>query len=328
MPHPLETLEPNEAALISEMSRILRLKMERDYAKGATLRDAHPKALGVLRGTFSVEPGLPEALRVGIFKQPVSYPCWARVSNASGTPQPDGVPDFRGFALKLMGTGSDGKDGEVPISQDFVLMSHPTMPLGTIKLFRDAVYYTIERSPWMLVAKMLFTGHAGALKALKQGRSTPNSPLDICYWSTTPYLWGTDAVVKYALRPTSAYQSPAPTERGENYLSIAMQEHLAQHPASFDFCVQLRQGDMPIENAAVRWNEESSPFVKVASLRFDKQQFLGDAQREALSEVLSFSPGHAWPQHAPLGGINRARVAIYKALSKFRHARDKRKDIA
>jgi hypothetical protein len=34
------------------------------------------------------------------------------------------------------------------------------------------------------------------------------------------------------------------------------------------------------------------------------------------------------PEHAPLGGINRARVAIYAALSQFRHERDKRKNMA
>jgi hypothetical protein len=331
MPHPLEQLEPNEAALITEMSGILRRKMERDYAKGTTLRDAHPKSLGVLRGTLSVEPGLPAAFKVGIFKQPVSYPCWARASNASGKPQSDAVKDFRGLAIKLMGPASDGKAGEAPIGQDFVLMNFPTMPLGTVKLFRDAVYYTIERAPWMLIAKMLLTGHGAALKALNDGRSHPNSPLDEHYWSTTPYQWGSDAVVKYALKPSSAHTSAAPAEMSEHYLSDAMQQHLAKHPASFDLCVQLRQADdknMPIENAAVRWSEQASPFVKVATLRFDKQQFQGVAEREALAEVLSFSPGHAWPQHAPLGGINRARAAIYKALSKFRHQRDKRKDIA
>ncbi len=328
MPHTLETLEANEAALITEMTRILRLKMERDYAKGATRRDAHPKALGVLRGSLSVEPGLPPELKVGIFKKPVSYACWARVSNASGKPQSDAIKDFRGFAIKLMQPNTNGKDGETPVGQDFVLMNFPTMPLGTVKLFRDAVYYTIERAPWMLIAKMLLTGHGAALKALNDGRSNPHSPLDIRYWSTTPYQWGEDAVVKYALRPSSAHTSPAPAALTDNYLSQAMQTHLANHPASFDFCVQLRRGDMPIENAGVRWSEEISPFVKVATLRFDKQQFVDMPEREALSEVLSFSPGHAWPQHAPLGGINRARVAIYKALSKFRHQRDKRSDIA
>jgi hypothetical protein len=332
MLHQLETLETNEAALIAEMTDILRRKMERDYAKGATQRDAHPKALGLLRGTLSVEPNLPPELKVGVFKKAVSHACWVRLSNASGKPQSDAVPDFRGIAIKLMAPVLDGKvhdaPKEAPIGQDFVLMNYPTMPLGTVKLFRDAVYYTIERSPVLLVIKLVLTGHGAALKALKQGRSTPSSPLDIRYWSTTPYAWGDSATVKYALVPKSKHSSPPPAEMGENYLSEAMQAHLSSHPASFDFCVQLRKGDMPIENAGKEWSEAESPFVKVASLRFDKQQFAGVKERDDLAEVLSFSPGHALPEHAPLGGINRARVAVYAALSKFRHARDKRKNIA
>jgi hypothetical protein len=44
------------------------------------------------------------------------------------------------------------------------------------------------------------------------------------------------------------------------------------------------------------------------------QQFC-TAEREALGESLSFSPAHALPEHAPLGGINRARSAIYQQLS-------------
>jgi hypothetical protein len=328
MLHALETPEPNEAALIAEMTDILQRKMERDYAKGATQRDAHPKALGVLRGTFSVEPNLPPELKVGIFKKAVSHACWVRVSNASGTPQSDATPDFRGFAIKLMAPTSGGKEAEAPVGQDFVLMNFPTMPLGTIKLFRDAVYFSIERSPLLLVLKMVLTGHVAALKALKEGRTNPTSPLDLRYWSTTPYLWGDGAAVKYSLMPKSAHRSTLPSALSENYLSEAMQTHLTSHPASFDFCVQLRKGNMPIENAGKEWNEAASPFVKVASLRFDKQQFLGNPEREALAEALSFSPGHALPEHAPLGGINRARVAIYTALSKFRHQRDGRKNIA
>ena len=331
MLHQLETLETNEAALIAEMTDILRRKMERDYAKGATLRDAHPKALGVLRGTLSVEPNLPPELKVGVFKKAVSHACWVRVSNASGTPQSDAVPDFRGIAIKLMAPVIGGKvmaaSTEAPLGQDFVLMNYPTMPLGTIKLFRDAVYFSIERSPLLLVLKLVLTGHGAVLKALKQGRTTPHSPLDLRYWSTTPYAWGEHATVKYSLIPKSPHRSPPPNEMGEHYLSQAMQTHLTYHPAVFDFCVQLRKGDMPIENASKEWSEAESPFVKVASLRFDKQQFAGIKERGDLAEELSFSPGNALPEHAPLGAINRARVAIYAALSQFRHARDKRKNI-
>lgn len=328
MLHNFETLEANEPALIAEMTDILRRKMERDYAKGATHRDAHPKSLGVLRGTFTIEPDLPLGLQVGIFKKAMQHACWVRVSNASGKPQSDAVPDFRGFAIKLMALDADNSGAEEPMGQDFVLMSLATMPLGTIRMFKDAVYFSIERSPLLLLLKLVLTGKSSVLKALKSGRTNPTSPLDLRYWSTTPYLWGKTEAVKYSILPTSSQRSVLPAKLTDNYLSLAMQAHLEASEASFDFCVQLRRADMPIENAGQAWDETDSPFVKVATLRLAKQHFLGNTEREAMSEILSFSPGHAWPDHAPLGGINRARVAIYTALSKFRHERDGRHNIA
>ena len=154
-----------------------------------------------------------------------------------------------------------------------------------------------------------------------------SSPLDLRYWSTTPYRWGDKDVVKYGLMPTSQHRSTLPATLADDYLSQAMQAHLDRHDASFDFGVQLRKGTMPVEDAAVRWDETESPFVTVARLHIPRQTFR-TPERDALGETLSFSPGHAKPAHTPLGGINRARVAIYQQLSAFRHQRDQRANIA
>jgi len=322
-----ETLEKNEAAMIVEMTDILRRKMQRDYRQGETRRDAHPKATGLLRGSFRIEPDLPAEFRVGLFAQARSYSCWLRASSASGKVQSDAIPDARGLAIKLMAPNDTGEGDETSLGQDFVLMNSPVMPLGTVKLFRDAVYYTIERSPLLFAAKMVATGYPNVLTGLLALRSNPTSPLDIRYWSTTPYLFGPDRAVKYSLRPTSVHRSELPAELGESYLSEAMQAHLSHHPASFDFCVQLRGERMPIEDAGKLWDEDESPFVKLATLDVPAQKFR-TPEREALAEALSFSPGHALPAHAPLGGLNRARVRIYSALSQYRHERDVRADLA
>lgn len=326
MPTALETREPDEAAMTAEMIDILRRKMARDYDAGQTRRDAHPKATGLLRGRFEVQPDLPKHLRVGLFAKAQTYPCWIRTSNSSGKPQSDAIGDARGFAIKLMAPGAKRKD-EIPLGQDFVLLSTPVMPLGTVALFRDAVYYTIESSPLLFAAKCVLGGHLRALLGLVALRIHPTSPLDIQYWSTTPYRFGKGRAVKYSLIPTSPHSSRMPKTPGEDYLSEAMQRHLDKHEASLDFCVQLHQDGMPIEDAAPRWDETASPFVKVATLRIPKQKFR-TASRDAMAESLAFSPGHALPAHAPIGGLNRARIKIYKALSKFRHTRDARAEIA
>ncbi|HET9023723.1 MAG TPA: hypothetical protein VFN64_04075 [Burkholderiaceae bacterium] len=318
-----EEREVNEAALTAEMIAILRRKMARDYAKGGTLRDAHPKTLGLLRGRFRIAPDLPEALRVGLFEEPRSFDCWVRFSNSSGTVQSDAVPDARGVAIKLLAPRGKGTTAGAELGQDFVLLNTPVMPLGTVALFRDAVYYTIESSPLLLAARFALTGHAGVLLGLLKLRGNPSSPLDIQYWSTTPYRFGPDRAVKYSLRPTSRHKSRKPATLGESYLSEAMQVHLDGHEATFDFCVQFRQPGMPIEDAAQRWDEAKSPFLKVATLHLPIQRFRNH-KRARQAEALSFSPAHALPEHAPLGGLNRARGKIYAALSRFRHERDKR----
>lgn len=320
---PIEKREANEAALTAEMISILRRKMALDYAKGGTLRDAHPKTLGLLRGRFRVEPDLPETLRVGLFERPRSFDCWVRFSSSSGKVQSDAVPDARGVAVKLLAPRGKGAAAGAELGQDFLLLDTPVMPLGTVALFRDAVYYTIESTPLLLAAKFAATGHAGALLGLLKLRGNPSSPLDIRYWSTTPYRFGPDRAVKYSLRPTSKHRSRKPARLGESYLSEAMQAHLDGREATFDFCVQLWRPGMPIEDAAQRWDEAKSPFLKVATLHLPIQNFR-NGRRARLAEALSFSPAHALPAHAPLGGLNRARGKIYAALARFRHARDER----
>jgi hypothetical protein len=318
-----EALEANEANNIAAMIDILRRKMERDYAKGDTRRDAHPKTLGLLKASFQIKADLPKELQVGIFKKVQNFECYVRTSNASGKIQSDAIKDARGLAIKLMASVSKTTKAEVPLGQDFVLMSSPVMPLGTVALFRDAVYYTIESSPLLLAAKFFMSGNALALLGLLKLRISPSSPLDIRYWSTTPYLLGKNRAVKYSLLPTSKYTSKLPEKLVDSYLSNAMQKHFDKHAASFDFCVQMQKDGMPIEDAGVQWDETQSPFIKVATLHIPKQAFRTH-EREALAETLSFSPGNAWPEHAAIGGLNRARIAIYKALSKFRHKRDSR----
>lgn len=323
MLNPLETREPNEAAMVAEMTAILRRKMGRDYARGETRRDAHPKTVGLVRGSFRIEPGLPDELRVGVFAKARRFDCWVRFSNSSGKIQSDAMPDARGIAIKLIAPRGRGAGAGKAPGQDFILLNTPVMPLGTVSLFRDAVYYSIESSPLLLAAKLAVTGQAGVMLGLLGLLSVPSSPLDIRYWSTTPYLFGKGRAVKYSLRPTSAHRSRKPSKRGENYLADAMQAHLSGHVASFDFCVQLRKDGMPIEDAAQRWDERKSPFVKVATLHIPVQKFRSK-QRAGLAEQLEFSPAHALPEHAPLGGLNRARIKIYKALAKFRQTRDGR----
>lgn len=317
-----EKVPAGEERRIKNMEVILQKKMAEDYPAGQTRRDAHPKTLASLRADFIVEPNLPAELKAGIFALPQTYPAWIRISSSSGKIQSDKVKDLRGFAIKIMGVKGERflTQNEEEESQDFILLSYPTMPLGTVELFHDAVYYSIEWSPLIFASRLVLTGNFHIINELLKTRQNQTSPLDIRYWSTTPYLYGPDHCVKYSIVPTSEFKSLLPDELTDNYLTENMEKHLAAHEASFDFLIQVQKdpGRMPVEDAGVEWSEQESPFIKVATIRIPSQAFR-TAEREQLAEDLSFSPAHSLIEHRPIGGINRARVEIYRHLSGFRH---------
>jgi hypothetical protein len=61
-----------------------------------------------------------------------------------------------------------------------------------------------------------------------------------------------------------------------------------------------------------------APWRKVATVRIPPQSF-DSPEPLAFGEALSFTPWHSLPEHRPLGGINRTRRAVYRAISKQRH---------
>ncbi len=316
-----------EKKLILEMLSILQNKMEKDYKKGKTKRDAHPKCLGLLKANFKIIENIPNELKIGVFQNEITYKSWIRLSNASGKIQSDKKKDFRGFAIKLLEISGERLNSDELNTQDFLLMSNPTMPLGTVKLFRDAVYYAIKWNPLILVLKFILSGNKDILKTLKNGKFYDSSPLDIKYWSTTPYQYG-EKKVKYKIIPTSKNKSSLPRKLTDDYLTINMDNHLKNENATFDFYIQQFTDELktPIENAGIEWKEKDSSFIKIAEIEIPIQE-LNTKERFELAEQLSFSPANSLKTHQPIGGINRARIEIYKALSKFRHQRDNKKVI-
>ena len=97
-------------------------------------RGQHPKHHGCVRAEFVVEPDLPEEYRVGLFREPKTFPAWIRFSN--GGQQDDRKADAHGMAVKLMGVdGPKALDGEDGATHDFVMVDSPVF------FIRDAVDY-------------------------------------------------------------------------------------------------------------------------------------------------------------------------------------------
>lgn len=311
--------------LTQEIICILEDKLRKDYKKGDTKRDAHPKGIGLVKSYFSIPNDLPNDLRVGIFQPGMKYASFIRFSSGGNKVKSDKSKDIRGVGIKLIGVNGKKYSRDEKNTQDFILLTMPNMPIGTLSLFRDAIYYMVKKkNPIPFIYKFIKDGNSKSIKEFIRYRKNQSSPLDVRYWSTTPYMYG-DRVVKYSIIPKSEYKSSIPCKLTDNYLSDNMQKHLEAEDAIFDFLIQFQLDDkeMPINDASIEWDEEKSKFIKVAEIVIPRQVFKTD-ERYDIGENLSFSPGHALLEHKPIGDINIARTRIYRELSRFRHGRNKR----
>lgn len=75
---------------------------------------------------------------------------------------------------------------------------------------------------------------------------------------------------------------------------------------------------MPVENAAVVWPEEKSPYRPIARITAKTQVAWSEARSSAVDDGMLFSPWHGLAAHRPLGGIMRVRKAVYEMGKKFR----------
>lgn len=75
----------------------------------------------------------------GLFAQPGEYDVVFRMSNGSIVPQPDPVPDIRGFAFSVRGLDGPGALGGSTDRQDFLLINWPAFGFRDSRDFADLV---------------------------------------------------------------------------------------------------------------------------------------------------------------------------------------------
>jgi hypothetical protein len=309
---------PGEQAHIDSLIAQLRAKMERDYGSGRILRDAHPKMHGCVRGEFSIAPDLPQELAVGLLGTQRTYPVWARFSNQNGTVSPDSKGDIRGVALKLIGVvGEKLMPGSA--NHDFIMISEDRFVTKDVAEFDALVLALTGGLPKMA---WYFLTHLRSARNLFVSLRHFSNPLAIRYFSVAPYLFGARAV-KYCLTPRGVTETAPHSHPSDGFLREAMVSQLTSGEAVFDFAVQFQTDPytMPIEDPGVAWDEKTSPFHTVATLRIPAQVF-DTLDRREFGDNLSFDPWRCLPEHRPLGGISRARLQVYQALSLFRHQRN------
>lgn len=319
---PVLDMSAAETAAIDEIVGSLRRLLTNAYPDGRRpmRRDAHPKHHGVVVATFTVDEDVPAELRHGLFSRPRTWTAWIRLSNSAPRLQHDLRGDVRGFAIKLLGVPGRKLTDDEPdvLTHDFVLASAPTF---FIRNPIDYVPFSLAVEKKRPFREYFFKGGVRwtELKTLLRSSIRIKNPLAIPYWSQVPSRLGPH-VVKYHARPREPLAGGSlSTDR--DYLRTNMAATLRQRSVCFDFLVQ-RQTDpiaMPIEDAIVRWDEQRSPFIKVATITIPRQIFDAPAQLGA-AEHLSFTPWRCLAEHEPLGGIQRVRRTVYRELSRFRHA--------
>ena len=318
--------EPGEAKLIEEMVKIFVERMKPQ--QGQIRRGQHARATGCVRAIFKIRDDVSEDFRYGVFQKPgKSFQSIVRFSNSSETIAPDGKGDARGMAIKLLDVdGIPAIAGTDNRCQDFLSVNHPVFPFATPAEF--VKFFDIRATPFVgdpLAVAWLALFHNRHMNIAREilGEIAA-SPLELTYWSASPYWLGSPATaagcaVKYSLVP--GFKGTAlpedPTGLPDDYLSQALERHLKTREAVFEFRIQLQTDPlaMPVEDASVEWDEKISRPIPVATLTIGMQD-VNSPEGRALAgecEAMAFSPWNALAEHRPMGGINRLRQAVYLA---------------
>jgi hypothetical protein len=319
---------PDEAVITMGIKDAMARYTEREYQGKIAERAGNTKTYGVVRGEFHVLEDIPANYKHGIFAQAKTFPVWIRF----GGPGPASPPDIAdsgilSFGMKLIGVPGNKLLDDEKGTQDFLGISCPTFTTPNIVENLKLQKQIYNRTPVFYFLKP-FDSHV--LDMTMQGiyARMNRSPLEVRYWSCTPYLLGEGQAMKYSLRPTSNRKTKIPWNPPDDWLRQSMAATLSETDAEFDFCVQLQTNHerMPIEDGSIEWPERLSPFVTVAKVRIPKQEFTSPGQIKFARE-LSFNPWHCIAEHRPLGNQNRVRYLLYSELSRLRQAMNKEQHI-
>ena len=241
------------------------------------------------------------------------------------------------MAIKVFDVEGERLPGHHAPVQDFVLASGPTFPAGTAAGFLRQAGKIGAATPMpegvksavsslaRNINKMLNAVAGGPSPTLDFYGHPYGHPLDDHYFSQCPIRFG-DHVAKLGAFPVAAEQlalddwqlDPHADENGFRHAAIA---YFDAHDAVFELRAQLwaNAETQPIEDTSVEWPARDSQYRTVATIRLPRQDAYGPDRVRFFDEVMTFRPAHSLLVHRPLGGVMRARLQAYRALSAYRH---------
>jgi hypothetical protein len=272
------------------------------------------KPHGVAHGRFVMRPDLPDELKVGVFALG-ELPAWLRFSSDTLPTMPD-LKTTCGIGIKLFGVSGPKLLGDGD-TQDFILQNHDVFFVDNVRdmcEFTKAGVVDGDYDPYL-------REHPVTKHIIKDMQKVVDSVLAATYWSVLPYAFGDGRYVKYKLEPETKIDAPPPSG-DPNYLATDLARRLRQGEARFRFMVQFRTDPerMPLDQATVRWSEEESKPVHVATLILPQQDVEQHGQGN-YGENLAYNAWHCLAEHAPQGSISEARKEVYQASA------DERRDV-
>ena len=333
----VERIRPDEADAVAGLKDVFRSILDTTSKHyGHAVRGVHAKGHGIVRGTLTVHGDLPAELAQGLFAREGGYDAVLRFSTAPGDILDDAVGSPRGVGLKVLGVAGERLPGSDDGDQDFVLVNGPVFgaptPADFLRNLKLLAATTDKAEGLKKAWSATLRAIEGAIEAVggrsillsQLGGAPEVDPLGETYFSQTPYRYG-DHIAKFALKPVSA----ALTERTGDIVAVrdrpdALREDvrdvMIEQGGTWQFCVQLctDPAKMPVEDPTVRWDEEASPFVPVATLTVEPQLAWEHGVSERQEDALSFSPWHGLAAHRPLGAVNRARRDVYAFSARYR----------
>ncbi len=337
----IESDEPDTQAKIIEVMTTGQNITREKYGK--SVRISHAKAHGLLKGTLMVLHGLPPELAQGLFAQPGVHPVVVRLASAPGEYTDDSkVSTVRGMAIKVFNVnGPKLPPFQNITTQDFVLDTGKEFINSGPKAFLQAFKPNAEIAPKLSdTVKGVVSDVARGTNAVLNTMGLNSEKLDFyghqkkhpmaeAYYSQTPYRYG-DYIAKLGVIPVTpglAEMEQLPFDpQTPDALREATVEFFQHTPAEFEVVVQLNTNleTMPIEDPTKSWSEDESPYRTVARISLPVQDAFGPARANIVDGNFSFSPAHSLAAHRPLGGINRARLMAYTALSTIRRTENQR----
>lgn len=309
---------PSEEKDIQDLLGDMKDFLKKEYPGGNIRRNFHPKMHGLLKGTLTIKPDIPEALRQGLFKETKRYEAWIRFSNAPPKVQSDKPASGRGLAIKVLDVEGEMLENDpigVP-TQNFLLTTSPILSAWNIRLYRKAIRAVLFGF-WEQLRFAIHPKHWRSIYLTLKYSAKHENLLSQTYFSGGAFRFGPDLFVKFVLSPDDpSLGYTLDKEKTDSFLKEQLVEDCKKKIHAFTLSIQIHENEEqhPLENTSKAWKADLIP---LATLSLPVQEF-DTPERSALGEKMEFSPWIGLASHAPVGGINRARRRVYKELAAFR----------